>query len=407
MAKWLYEDVKNYVEEHGCKLLSNEYVNMHTKMSIQCPCGNSFEREFTKFIHQSKVCPDCGRKQAVEKKKQKNIGKKYGRLTIIKEVIDKEKTETNHTTYWLCQCECGNTCVVGLNNLTSETTCSCGECFKRELIGKKFNKLTVVSVNEEESSKIRGRQRYTYFNCLCDCGNTTTVGVNSLGKTISCGCAWSEKMYKDYTGERFGKLVAVRPTEYRSCYESDSTCGNVIWEWKCDCGNMYYSAYYNVSKAKLPSCGCWYEEWRGGENCGHWKGGVSEVDRTLRNIIEREITWKQDCLEYYNYTCDITGQRGGRLEVHHLTSFSTIVEDAHKLNNIERKPHIGDYTQEDWSIIKQYVVDQHCVENGVVLSKDIHTEFHNEYMGSYHVKTTHKDYEEFKRFKQKSSIISC
>ena len=407
MAKWLYEDVKKYVEEHGCKLLSDKYVNSRTKLSIQCSCGNVFEREFTKFIHQSKLCPNCGRKQATEKKKQKNIGKKYGRLTIIKEVIDKEKSKKQHTTFWLCQCDCGNTCVTGLNHLKSGVATSCGECFKYELIGKKFNRLTVVSVNEEESNKIRGRQRYTYFNCQCDCGNTTTVAVHNLGKIISCGCAWSEKMYKNYEGERFGRLVAVKPTEYRGYYGSNYTNGNVVWEWRCDCGNTHYSTYYNVSTSKLPSCGCWYEEWRGGEHSGHWKGGVSEVDKTLRNVIERETTWKQDCLKYYCYTCDITGKRGGKLEVHHLTSFSTIVENAHKLNNIERKPNVGDYTQEEWSTIKKYVIDQHCVENGVVLSKEIHREFHNKYMGSYHTKTTHKDYEEFKKLKQESSIIAC
>lgn len=53
------------------------------------------------------------------------------------------------------------------------------------LVGEKFGLLTVVSKNEEESTK-----HATKYDCICDCGNATIVMAAKLnnGHTKSCGC---------------------------------------------------------------------------------------------------------------------------------------------------------------------------------------------------------------------------
>lgn len=53
-----------------------------------------------------------------------------------------------------------------------------------DLLGKRFTKLTVVSLNERSG---RGR---TYWNCQCDCGNLCVVRSDALreDRTKSCGC---------------------------------------------------------------------------------------------------------------------------------------------------------------------------------------------------------------------------
>lgn len=50
-----------------------------------------------------------------------------------------------------------------------------------EMIGRKFNFLTVVSHHSREKGYV----------CRCDCGNTTVVRTHALkiGRQISCGCA--------------------------------------------------------------------------------------------------------------------------------------------------------------------------------------------------------------------------
>lgn len=53
----------------------------------------------------------------------------------------------------------------------------------------------------------------------------------------------------DITGLRFGRLVAVRPTERRQ-----SRC--VVWEFKCDCGKTCFKGVNNVRSGNSVGCGC-------------------------------------------------------------------------------------------------------------------------------------------------------
>lgn len=58
-------------------------------------------------------------------------------------------------------------------------------------------------------------------------------------------------MKKDYSGQRFGKLIVVEPTEKRS------SNGSVVWLCKCDCGNYTEVSAKEFRKgARTKSCGC-------------------------------------------------------------------------------------------------------------------------------------------------------
>lgn len=61
---------------------------------------------------------------------------------------------------------------------------------------------------------------------------------------------------QDITGERFGRLTAVRPTEQRD------NNGSVIWELRCDCGNLTYKTVNALKSGRVLSCGCKYRETR-------------------------------------------------------------------------------------------------------------------------------------------------
>lgn len=71
---------------------------------------------------------------------------------------------------------------------------------------------------------------------------------------VSCGCYNKEVNLKkpvDITKKKFGKLVALKPTNNR-----DKDNGSIIWECKCDCGNISYVAEYRLKKGAVRSCGC-------------------------------------------------------------------------------------------------------------------------------------------------------
>ena len=117
-------------------------------------------------------------------------GKKFNRLTV-KEKSFKKGAEW----YWLCECECGNTCEVMGSSLRANRTRSCG-CLKKEsdkapkgnvidLIGQSFGQLTVI---QRDGSDARGEAKWL---CQCSCGSTpiSILGSNlRTGHTQSCGC---------------------------------------------------------------------------------------------------------------------------------------------------------------------------------------------------------------------------
>lgn len=151
-------------------------------------------------------------------------GRKYGKLTAVK---------LDHTTrngaFWLCRCECGNTCVVREDNLITGRTISCGctRTSKRSLIGTRFGKLTVLAKTDERYS-----DNSFLYECRWDCGNTikTTSSRLKSGHTQSCGCA--RYPIVDLTGKKFNHLTVIS--------FSHSTSHKVFWNCLCDCGKAEY-----------------------------------------------------------------------------------------------------------------------------------------------------------------------
>lgn len=93
-----------------------------------------------------------------------------------------------------------------------------------EIIGKKFGRLTVVSLDRYDEQK----GRY-YYNCVCDCGNVCVVNRQNLicGYTKSCGCLRREAM------SRNGKL------RKKDVKEICSYCGKNVVRAKHLCANCY------------------------------------------------------------------------------------------------------------------------------------------------------------------------
>ena len=113
-------------------------------------------------------------------------GKKFGKLTVIKEVERK-----GYNRYWQCECDCGTVKNIRQSSLTSGNSKSCGCDRKRkvrDLTGKRFGMLTALKVTSRKNRK-------AVWKCKCDCGNYTDVVSTYLtsGQTKSCGCLKKKK----------------------------------------------------------------------------------------------------------------------------------------------------------------------------------------------------------------------
>ncbi len=99
----------------------------------------------------------------------------------------------------------------------------------------------------------------------------------------------------DITGQRFGKLVAVKPTAQRN------NNGQILWRCKCDCGNTTMAQSGHLRNLSTRSCGCLYKE------AAIKRGRISAIDITgkrfgrliaLRSTSKRQghsVVWECSC----------------------------------------------------------------------------------------------------------------
>jgi len=85
-----------------------------------------------------------------------------------------------------------------------------------------------------------------------------------------------------------------------------------------------------------------------GKNSHFWKGGVTPQNKSIRMSSPYRM-WRTSVFERDDYTCQKTGVKGGKLEVHHIKNFA-------------------DYPELIFSM-----------DNGITLSVKSHKEFHKKY----------------------------
>lgn len=129
----------------------------------------------------------------------------------------------------------------------------------RDLTGQRFGRLVAKCYTGKHD-----KFRHAIWHCLCDCGNEIDIASSTLtsGNTSSCGCARNGGVGGgigggkpiDHTGQRFGKLVAIK--RVGSTDERDS-----LWLMKCDCGNECVKKMDTLMRGDITSCGCQYKSY--------------------------------------------------------------------------------------------------------------------------------------------------
>lgn len=117
--------------------------------------------------------------------------------------------------YWECKCDCGNSSIVSIAHLRSGHTKTCGKC---KWLNQRFGKLIV-----KEYTNKRTADGHIIVKCLCDCGNMVEKGVDTLFKnkiTQSCGCQTKSK------GELIiKKILEDNKVKYKEEYTFDDLKG--------------------------------------------------------------------------------------------------------------------------------------------------------------------------------------
>lgn len=100
---------------------------------------------------------------------------------------------------------------------------------------------------------------HVVWECRCDCGRTAFVPRNNLirGNTQSCGCMHSQAVSESTRNDLSGQRFG----RLTAVYATDRRIsGSVVWECRCDCGNTVLVSAASLCKGDTASCGCLHRE---------------------------------------------------------------------------------------------------------------------------------------------------
>jgi len=117
----------------------------------------------------------------------------------------------------------------------------------KDLSGQKFGELTVIS---RDGSDKRGRATWL---CSCSCGKSVVVQSYLLLSEMTKSCGHLKGCKKDISGQRFGRLVAIR--EVGRTWQMQ-----VKWLCQCDCGNTVEVITRSLTGGNTESCGCYHKD---------------------------------------------------------------------------------------------------------------------------------------------------
>lgn len=312
------------------------------------------------------------------------------RLRTIEEVrrIVKEKSdgkcEVISDEYQSCtipldiKCKCGKTFKRALRKIEAGSI-FCPDCAKREL-SKKFRKddsdvihgLIDAGCQYVSGDYINGRSLLTV---RCRCGEIFKRSyIKILSGFNTCPKCSKESLRAaktKHTIEEVRERLSQRG--YELLEDKYTTCQSKML-CRCEKGHKFYIRYdwFLSGTSGCQKCAIENRKAIGNHN---YQGGASKVSEALRYSLRN---WKTAVSETYGNRCPVTGETEN-LTIHHLVSFTSIVEEI--CNELGIPNHlygrIKDYENySDFDKLRTTIVERHKMTDGILISKSVHKQFH-------------------------------
>lgn len=187
------EEVKNYIESKGCKLVSN-YINAKAKLKLICNCGEEFEKSFNKFKQGQTKCRHCTNRKEWNNESISELLKSEGNELISKE-------ELTSSSEILVKCKCNNEYTTTFRNYLYDNKRTCNDCTKIRVSETKrigIDKLKeIVSINSDSilisEDYINFKENLT-FKCKCNNEFKTSMISFNNGKKSCDKCSPKSKL---------------------------------------------------------------------------------------------------------------------------------------------------------------------------------------------------------------------
>lgn len=205
---------------------------------------------------------------------------------------------------------------------------------RKDLVGQQFDELTVIEMLYNYQNKHR-----TYCRCIGIDGEEYIIRQDALmsGATHTIHGACSGGKTHDISGQRFGRLIAIEPTDQRA------SNGGIRWKCLCDCGNFTYPTMNNLTRGHTTSCGCAKDDYI--ESCkidiiGKKFGKLTVIEEVFdKDKIRRTVRCICDCgNEHICGVTDLTTGHTMSCGCLYKSKGEMYIEEVLKENNINYIP---------------------------------------------------------------------
>ena len=213
-------------------------------------------------------------------------------------------------------------------------------------MNKEYNEWTVLEYSQHKNGR-------PYYMCQCSCGTVKEVEKYNLiyGKSKNCGCVrkqkLSERLLRDLTGQKFGRLTAIERVS------GNSSNNKVRWKCKCDCGNEVIVLSNSLLTDHTKSCGCW----------------TSQTPSMIKKYIEENYSLEVKNEYYVNLkdlNCDLQFMRFDlflpKLNIAIEYDGEQHYKPINYSGNVEEAELQFEYTKRNDKIKNQY-----CLDNNIAL----------------------------------------
>lgn len=377
--KWTDEKIINYIEENA---LGYHLTNIErgaksgkTRVYLTCDKNHEYDVNFDNF-QKGKRCPYCCGNIKFKYKDIKNFieVESNSGCTLISE------TYLNTDSKLEIECECGNKYLSSFYKFKYDNKRTCNECSNLRL-SEKFRSSIEYVANQIEllsggnvrlfsKEYVNGK---TPITLLCSCTKTFDVKYNDF---------LSNKQYQcpDCGFQKRADSKRLDPLEVKNEFElhgykllSDYFYSDEQLLVECPNGHNYSVNYNSFNRGTR--CQKCYHVSMGGENHYAWKGGISPLSEYLRKHITE---WKNESKKLSEYKCVITKDKFS--VIHHLFSFSSILQETLEELNLPIHEEINKYSNEELESIRLKCLEIHYrYPFGVCLREDVHYLFHSLY----------------------------
>lgn len=286
------------------------------------------------------------------------VGQKFNKLTVL----EKTNQRTNGKIVWKCQCDCGNIHYVHTSNLKNGSVKSCGKCFQYMTLKVQYPKRS-ISHSEDIVGKTFGCQKV-----LQDSGQKKNTYKLYLCECINC---------KTQSLKTISQLKQLKGAYCFNCHNIDitnKTFGFLTaveevqkadrthgikskWRCLCKCGQETIVSKPNLTSGNTISCGC-----------AHRSKGELKIEQFLK---EKEILFETE--KTFN-TCIFPNTKQKAKFDFYLPSYNMLIEYDGQQHFKDVEIFIDSLEQVQY---RDSFKEQWCQENNIKLLRIPFSEYNN------------------------------